>query len=213
VLVIVASRLDPEARDLAGAWQAFDARILAAEDMHKTGWVLNPDRRSGGRSVIGGAPVNTSEIKMVLTRRPSILAEELIGVHQEDRSYIAAEMNAFLVAWLASLGCPVINRPTGTCLCGPSWTDEHWKIAVIRAGGRWIASKEASCMAYVIGRQCINTPTSRIGNVLLEVAAAAEVQFLGASCTDDGITGIKALPPTSPEAVRAALLEFAGVRP
>ena len=157
--------------------------------------------------------MNTGEIKMVLTRRPSILADELTGVHEEDRFYIAAEMNAFLVAWLASLRCPVINRPTGTCLCGPSWTDEHWKIAVIRAGGRWIDSKEASGMAYVIGSQCINAPKSRIGNVLLRVAAAAEVHFLGASYTDDGITGIKALPPTSSETVRAALLEFAGVKP
>jgi hypothetical protein len=60
-------------------------------------------------------------------------------VAAEDRTFAAAEMTAFLVAWLsglASLGLPIFNPPTPSCLNGPGWRPEHWAVAAARAGLR-----------------------------------------------------------------------------
>ena len=76
-----------------------------------------PDR---GRLVAGGSVFPVSEVTGVLTRRPHVFEVELMQVAVEDRPFVAAEINAFLLAWLSSLRCPVINRPSGTCPLRPS---------------------------------------------------------------------------------------------
>jgi hypothetical protein len=45
---------------------------------------------------------------------------------EEERAYVAAEMMAFLVAWLASLNHIVLNRPSPLNLAGPGWCPERW---------------------------------------------------------------------------------------
>ena len=126
VIVILASGLDRDARDLANSWKAYDARILTAEDLHRPGWAFRPDDGAqDGTCVVGGSVVAARDIELALTCRPSVLPEELTGLHPEERQYVAAEMTAFLVAWLTSLTCPMFNRPTATSLCGPAWSVEH----------------------------------------------------------------------------------------
>ena len=44
-----------------------------------------------------------------------------------DSAYIEEEWRAAIVAWLAALSCPVLNRPTGTSLCGTRLGDGHWR--------------------------------------------------------------------------------------
>ena len=78
-----------------------------------------------------------SELQAVVTRRPAVVAEELAWIDPADRSYVAAEANAFLVAWLDAIPCRVVNRPTATSLAGPSWGPLQWAAAAGRAGVRW----------------------------------------------------------------------------
>jgi hypothetical protein len=59
---------------------------------------------------------------------------ELAHIAFEDREYVAAEMNAFLTSWLSRLECAVLNRPQGTCLCGPNWRPLQWVQAASRVG-------------------------------------------------------------------------------
>jgi hypothetical protein len=54
----------------------------------------------------------------------------------EDRAYAAAEMTAFLTAWLASRRCTVVNRPTPGCLGGPGWRPEQWAMHAAAVGLR-----------------------------------------------------------------------------
>ena len=68
-------------------------------------------------------------LQAVLTCRPAVLAEELGRIAADDRSYVAAELNAFLVAWLSALPSRVVNRPTPRSLCGPAWNRVQWQAA------------------------------------------------------------------------------------
>jgi hypothetical protein len=79
-----------------------------------------------GRFVIGGRVHAVHEIDGVLVRSPTILESELGSITPSDRSYVAAEMNAFLVYWLSVLDRPVLNRPTPRSLGGPGWYPEQW---------------------------------------------------------------------------------------
>jgi hypothetical protein len=62
------------------------------------------------------------------------LADELHWVRREDRDYVAAEMTAFLLAWLTVLHCPVVNRPTAMSLNGPNWRAEQWLLTASSLG-------------------------------------------------------------------------------
>jgi hypothetical protein len=54
------------------------------------------------------------------------MPNELIRIVPADQAYVAAEMQAFLLAWLTALPCPVVNRPSPQCLAGPAWGPERW---------------------------------------------------------------------------------------
>src|SRR5262249_15792964 len=56
------------------------------------------------------------------------------SIAEADRSYVAAEITAFLTAWLSSLTCPVVNRPRDGCLSGPNWSVERWIMTAARLG-------------------------------------------------------------------------------
>jgi len=87
-------------------------------------------------AVVSGKVIPTPEIAGVLVRRHWISHEELTYVAAADREYVAAEMNAFLLCWLAALRCPVINPSTTTCLSGPLWTEQQWVHAAAGVGMR-----------------------------------------------------------------------------
>ena len=70
----------------------------------------------------------------MLTRVPAVFEDELTDIMFSDRSYVAAEMTAFLLFWLSRLRCPVLNEPTATCLAGRYWRREQWIDQAARAG-------------------------------------------------------------------------------
>jgi hypothetical protein len=126
VLIIFASRFDRDAQSLADRWSAYDATLLTAEDLSVAGWRHYLDSAGSSTAMIGGRAVETEKITAVLTRWPAIHEREITHVGPDDRSYVAAEMTAFLRSWLTQLKCPVVNRPTATTLFGPAWRPEQW---------------------------------------------------------------------------------------
>ncbi len=60
--------------------------------------------------------------------------QELSYITAADREFAASEMTAFLLAWLSRLPCPILNRPSGTSLCGPNWRTEQWTHAAAKIG-------------------------------------------------------------------------------
>ena len=134
MLVIFGSVFDQDSRRLARRWATYDAATLTARDLSLRGWRFETDRREANTAIIDGRRVPVTSIRAVLTRWPGVVAAELAHVVPEERDYVAAEMTAFLRAWLAWLPCPVVNRPTATSLFGPAWRPEQWVHAAAGLG-------------------------------------------------------------------------------
>jgi hypothetical protein len=80
--------------------------------------------------MIAGRQLAGRQITGVITRLPAVTEDELQHIVPEDRSYVAAEMHAFLFAFLAALPCPIVNPPSPACLCGPNLREVQWRKLV-----------------------------------------------------------------------------------
>lgn len=208
MLAVIASRLDPAARDLVSAWSSAGAALLSAEDLSAEGWAFRVADPGGGTAVVSGRRVAVRELRAVVTRRPAVVAEELPWIDPADRSYVAAEANAFLVAWLAALPCPVVNRPTATSLCGPAWSPVYWAAAAARAGLTWArANGDESHDVDVVGDTCVGARSPAERSAARALARAAGVELLEVRFAQGGPCAATPLPSLEDEDLRALLLD------
>jgi len=236
VILIIASRHDQDALELQRAWSQ-DALLVSCEDLCSPGWRFEPEQPDQAVAVCDGRKVPVDQISGVLTRRPCVLAEELLSIRREDRSYVAAEINAFLLAWLASLRCNIVNRPTPTCLSGPGWRPEQWTWAAARAGlqvyptrrnvgamgdrhsddhhrqfGGMSMEGAQSIYVTIVGSECFFEGPPAIGQAARVIARAAGVDLLGlwfaVRDADYTFLGADLWPPISNDAVRRALRQL-----
>jgi hypothetical protein len=135
MLVVVAHDRDAAARSLVERWRAAgeDAAVLGPADLSRRGWRFDVGG-DGGTSVIDGRLVETRALQGVIVRLVAVTAGELPAIHPEDRVYAAAEMHAFLLAWLDALPCPVLNRPLPVNLSGVPSGTEAWNVRARRLG-------------------------------------------------------------------------------
>jgi hypothetical protein len=136
MLVVLAYKYDAAARALVERWRAAGERaaLLTCADFARPGWRYAAGNPAAGTADIDGQVIATSEIRAVVTRMPAVGEAELGHLHQDDRSYAASEIQAFLLAWLSSLECPVLNRPSPSNLAGPWWTLAQWVQRARRLG-------------------------------------------------------------------------------
>lgn len=134
LIVIFASRNDTDAARLAERWKTHNACLLTCDDLSVRGWRYHLGAERSSKAVVGGRIVPVEAIDGVLVRWPGVFPQELIQIAEADRDYVAAEMMAFMVAWLSSLECPVVNRPSPVSLLGPPWRPEQWAYAAARRG-------------------------------------------------------------------------------
>jgi hypothetical protein len=136
VIVVVASRYDKPARRLSERWAGHGGCLLTSEDLSIRGWRYRPSDPLGSTAILDGREVKQSEIRGVVTRLQWVWEGELVDIVSDDRAYVASEMSAFLLSWLSGLTCPVLNRPTASCLTGPAWGLQQWTTAAFKAGMR-----------------------------------------------------------------------------
>lgn len=134
MIVVLASGQDQAAVNLVSSWASKGAVLCSIGDLSTSGWNYLPGNHDASTVVVGGQIIPQPEITGVLTRRAWVREDELIHIVPADRAYVAAEMSAFLISWLSSLGCPVLNPPTPSCLSGPNWRHEQWVRAAAQAG-------------------------------------------------------------------------------
>jgi hypothetical protein len=89
---------------------------------------------ASGSAIVEGQVVQTRQIEGVVSLLPWIGPQDLPGIHPEDQEYVAAEMSAFLLAWLSELSCPVLDRPSPSSLSGLGWRREQWIRVASRLG-------------------------------------------------------------------------------
>jgi hypothetical protein len=215
LIVIVASRWDESARALALRWSDDDARVLTPRDLSRTGWRQRVGHPAGSIAVVDGDLVPQEEISAVLTRLPCVFEEELPHIAPEDRTYVAAEMTAFLIFWLAGLPCPVINRPTPGCLVGPAWRPAQWSQLAARAGfaAEPLHSHQpeqpipAVDSLILAGDRCFGLADPVSQDRARRLAALAGVDLLSVQLSEARFLGVDLLPDLSSDVVAAAVLE------
>jgi len=208
MIAVLASELDSEARSVVEEWSHHGAALLSARDLTTAGWEFHSADPAAGIAVVNGRRVPVANLQAVLTRRPAVLAEELTSLTPDDRSYAAAEVNAFLVAWLSSLPCKVVNRPTTTSLCGPAWDAIHWRSAAAAAGVDWMTENDNSAVERVVvcGSKCFFATSAKQKAIARVLAHAAGVDLLGVSFRGDRPCGACVAPPLDHPEVRDFLV-------
>jgi hypothetical protein len=227
MLLIVAHRRDVGAEALVHRWSAHDAHLLSCEDLSTAGWCHSLDYPGISTAVVGGRVISVRKIAGVLTLLPWVMPDQLINTVPADRAYVAGEMTAFLVSWLSELTCPVLNRPTATCLMGLNWRPEQWVHAAARAGipvrpvhRRVVLSadpalefaEDAPTTVTVIGRCCLGEADRVLAMHARRLAAVAGVDMLAAqfdgSDSDARLLGVDLRPDISSPAIADAILEY-----
>ena len=166
MLIILARQEDETARWLAGRWRKHDAVVFSPFDFSQSGWAHYVGSPQRSRLRIHSHDLKEEDLCGVLVRIASIDPEDLQHIAERDRPYVAAEMTAFLLAWLSELPCPVLNRPTSQCLGGPAFRREQWvhlagRLSIPRApvhrDTRTIGAAvddDSSCELTVVGNTC-----------------------------------------------------------
>jgi hypothetical protein len=157
MFLILASRYDKMARELLSYWREYDFQLLTPRDLSNTGWVLNLKEPWKSTTAIGMQQFSIENITGVLTLLPYVTEDELTHIRSDDRQYVAAEMTAFLVCWLSILQCPILNRPTPTCLSGPNWRWRQWVSAAAKIGIQIHPASWNACSSNEI-IQCLDNP-------------------------------------------------------
>lgn len=208
MIAVLGSEYDGAARELIQAWSACGAVLVGAQDLCTRGWVLHTPAQPDDAFVADGRSYPVDRLLGVIVRRPAVAAEELPWIALDDRHYAMAEVNAFLVAWLAGLQCRVFNRPSASSLCGPAWSQTHWQIAAARAGVRWYAAPTpATAMDAVFchGRSDVQVSTAQ-SRAAEALARSASVDLLGVRFAGDEVAAVTLQPALASEAARALVL-------
>lgn len=189
MILVLANQDDAVARSLVDQWADYDARLVVPQDLSVVGWRYRSGSLGGSRAMVEGAPVPIEDVHAVLVRAPCVMNADLRHIQAADRDYVATEMTSFLLAWLTSLDCPVINRPTPYCLQGPAFRTEQWIHLAARAGvpvttvRRTTAKAGAphqfgSTVVTVVGDESIGATTDALDDYARRIARAADASVL-----------------------------------
>jgi hypothetical protein len=223
MLIILAKREDEIAAWLAHRWQSHNAVLLSAADLSMRGWSLHLASPGKSRACIGDRDVRNEDINGVVTRMPRVDVEDLEQIVPSDRQYVAAEMTAFLLAWISSLTCSVLNRPTPGNLGGPLWRAEEWAhlasrleipvSPVHRKTPDRVPSQEeeSACAVTVVGDACLGNAAEPLIKNARKLAKAAGTDLLTVRFTgpeaDSAFVSASVWPDLSSPEIADAVLQ------
>jgi len=226
MLVILAGRQDAVAQALAARWSAEDVALVTPEGLSVGGWRHYPGSPESSAAALGGREVRECDITGVLSRMWGVGEFDLPHIVPEDRSYVGMEMTAFITSWLYGLPCPVLNRPTPTCLTGLNWREEEWTHRAARLGipvrtirRRLALGAEAEpppsagpmCVVTVVGKRCLGAADESLKTHARNLAAAAGTELLDVHFDGSGagaaFLGVGLWPDVTRPDIADAILE------
>jgi hypothetical protein len=220
MIVVLAQPHDEPARAFVDRAKG-EAVLLTARDLSEPGWIHRPPS-GADRAPIAGRRRSPSELAAVVTRMAGVAPAALGHIQPSDRDFVAAEMNAFLLSWLAALDCPVINRPTAGCLMGPPWSRERWLVEGCRVDIEPFArtfvvplppapAPGATRVLVVVGDECVGDASAELGERARALARNAGVSLVGL-CFDerDRLVCVEPWPDIARPDVSARLLRLIG---
>lgn len=193
MIVVLARAGDRAARALVTRWKPHGAALLSPADLSRPGWCYSPMGARREACVVDGREVETERISAVLIRLALVTDADVPHIHPEDRAYVAAEMTAFLVAWLSSLDCPVLNPPVPPFLTTPPSGRGRWVHLASELGIPVEPSRqrfrrgEASTVCdepanvsvvTVVGQRCVPDDDEVLSGYARQLAAAARSPLL-----------------------------------
>jgi hypothetical protein len=139
---------------------------MAPADLSAPGWAHDPEDPAASRLTLADGPDQVSKISYpagkitaVLTALDAVWPADLPHVRSADRAFVAAEMTAFLRDWLATMDCPVLDRPTTLTLSGPAGERAAWSAAAAALG---VPDRQATA----VPRSRLQTVTVAAGRVI-----------------------------------------------
>lgn len=226
MLLILAYAHDVGARALADRWGS-DALLLTGAGLRRARWCLAVSGDGRVRAEVSTARGSPVPVTGVVNRLGVVTMADLPEVHPDDRAYAAAELTAFLTAWLHACPAPVVNPPTLTALNGPAWHPERWAAVAVAVGLRaevrrrvgvgvstsdpvWTDARHA----HVVGETCLGDVHAEVRGKLVALARNAGTPMLTAAVSDAGpdaaVRDVSVWPDlTDPEvadAVRAVMV-------
>lgn len=152
---------------------------MTPHDLQGPGWRHEPARPLDGVAVAQGEPLAVAMITGVCTLLPCVIPGELPWLRHEDREYAAAEMTAFLCAWLSALPCPVLNQPSPACLCGPAWSPVRWLRFALEANlPAAAAAREETMAVTVVGSRAFGAQSAARRDLAIQLAGLAGAPLL-----------------------------------
>jgi hypothetical protein len=151
VIILLASAEDREAARFARRYARRGVRLMTPGDLGRSGWVVRL-HHSGGSVVASGRHLPMHTIRAVVTRLGFVSYADLVPlIDLRDRDYAAAEMTAFLAAWLQGLGRRVLNAPSPTFLAGQAaslgrFADSSWSVSAAPRYNRACVKYTVSCI-------------------------------------------------------------------
>jgi hypothetical protein len=132
MIVVLGSSHDSVATDLVASWP--QAALCSAEDLVSPGWVWRRGQPASRTWIVDRKQVVDDQVTGVFVRRASVYAEELMTTHPDDRTYLAAEIHAFLVFVLAETAARVINPISEGAFGEAALRPHHWTQAALQLG-------------------------------------------------------------------------------
>lgn len=217
MIAILAREHDETARLLVERWRDHQAALLSPRDLSRRGWQHRPEAPEEGRAVVSGAVVAVAELCAVVTLLGDVRWHDLPHIVPADREYVANEMRAFLLAWLETLPCRMLNRPTAASLTGCGWSAERWHLAAAALGiptvpmtglpGDRPGEDQTVAVTYV-GGHTLDAPSSRVSAWVRRLASAAQTGTLVARFCD-GLRPRLASVTVVPDLTRAEVADAA----
>jgi hypothetical protein len=165
--------------------------------------------------------VPESEIQAVATTLEAVSTYDLPHIVRDDRIYVAAEMRAFLLVWLSTIPCAVLNRPTPMSLAGCGWRAEQWILTAAALGIPTVTLTEpkqndvrdsaATFTVTRVGDQVLDAPDHRTARWVSQLAAAAQTTTLEARFSDESpprLVSVTVIPDLTRSAVAAAAIAW-----
>jgi hypothetical protein len=175
VLLLLARAADPLVETLRQL-QPQRLRHVDIADLSRAGWRYVVGCPEQATACAGGQVLAANEIAAVLCRIVAVVPEDLGHLHDEDRAFAAAEMNALLRAWIAQFAGRRCNEPNGTSLAGPAWHPMRWRWLAQRLGVPAVAASFGSpdetegVAVLVIGEQVIGRTAPTLERYSLRIA-------------------------------------------
>ena len=213
---MLASQIDSLAKSFVAERAA---ALVTPRDLCTEGWTIEVGNIDRSYIVADGVARPASEITGMLNLMPFVYEQELVTIEPADRSYVSAEITAFLFYLLNALPCPILNRPAAECLAGTGWRHEQWALACrkvgiqtgpITRGNRGPVPPESVQPVAVLGDQFVEGQDHPLAARVIALADLAQVTFLQVNLADAGTRfhSVQLTPQLHNDRHRAAVCRF-----